>query len=305
MMTVFFANRTTLHRLHQTVQRNILRNHQARYESTSNSTARNASSTPNYSHPPPTRTIPTQNSWIDPFLRPFRAYGRMQNRSPLTTQFESTLIIYYLGDLCSQTIGTNVYIDGDYEPIRGLRMMLIGAFSSIPGYKWFIFLGNHFNYKSRLLSLATKVVVNQTFFTPIFNTYFFGMQTLLSGGSWADAKERVVRTVPVSWLNSWKVWPIVTAINFAFVPWQYRNVFAGVIAIGWQGYLSWLNRREERREGAEHEREREEGEREKRAALMRARERGEGEIRRGRRESGVEILEKRRRPKVVEDEGNG
>lgn len=223
----------------------------------------------------------------------------MQRRSPLTTQFESTLVIYYLGDLCSQTIGTNVYIDGPYEPIRGLRMMAIGALSSIPGYKWFIFLGNHFNYKSKILSLATKVVVNQTFFTPVFNTYFFGMQTLLSGGSWADAKERVVRTVPVSWVNSWKVWPIVTAVNFAFVPWQYRNVFAGVIAIGWQGYLSWLNRREERREGVVHEMEERERERKEREAWM-GRSREDGGPRK--RESGVDFLERRRR---MREESNG
>lgn len=175
----------------------------------------------------------------------------MQKRSPLTTQLESTLIIYYLGDLCSQTVSSNVFIDAEYEPIRGLRAMVIGSISSIPGYKWFIFLGNNFNYKSHMLSLAVKVLVNQTFFTPIFNTYFFGMQTLLSGGSFADAKERVINTVPVSWKNSWKVWPAVTAFSFTFVPWQYRNIFAGVIAIGWQTYLSWLNKREEGREVAE------------------------------------------------------
>jgi protein Mpv17 len=172
----------------------------------------------------------------------------MQQRSPLTTQVESTLIIYYLGDLCSQTVSSNVFIDAQYEPIRGLRAMLIGSIASIPGYKWFIFLGNHFNYKSHILSLTVKVCINQTLFTPLFNTYFFGMQTLLAGGSWADAKKRVVNTVPVSWKNSWKVWPAVTAFSFTYVPWQYRNVFAGVIAVFWQTYLSWLNRKEERRE---------------------------------------------------------
>ena len=172
----------------------------------------------------------------------------MQKRSPYMTQLESALIIYYLGDLCSQTVSSNVFIDADYEPIRGLRAMLIGSISAIPGYKWFIFLGNHFNYKSHILSLCVKVVVNQTFFTPIFNTYFFGMQTLLSGGSFADAKERVINTVPVSWKNSWKLWPAVTAFSFTFIPWQYRNVFAGFIAIGWQTYLSWLNRNEEKKE---------------------------------------------------------
>lgn len=195
---------------------------------------------------------------IDPFMRPFRAYGRMQQRSPLTTQLESSLIIYYLGDLCSQTISSNVFLDAEYEPIRGLRAMLIGSISSIPSYKWFLFLGNNFNYSSHILSLCVKVGINQTVFTPLFNTYFFGMQTLLSGGSLAEARERVIHTVPVSWKNSWKVWPAVTAFSFTFVPWQYRNVFAGVIAIGWQSYLSWLNRREENREVKEHDGERKE-----------------------------------------------
>lgn len=42
------------------------------------------------------------------------------------------------------------------------------------------------------------------------------------------------------------------------VPWQYRNVFAGTIAIGWQGYLSWLNRTDESRSNAEQRKEKKE-----------------------------------------------
>ena len=41
----------------------------------------------------------------------------------------------------------------------------------------------------------------------------------------------------------------MTAFSFTYVPWQYRNVFAGGIAVFWQTYLSWLNRKEEKREG--------------------------------------------------------
>ena len=299
MIFHFLAGRSSLHRLHQTVQRNILRNHQARYESTKSQSpsSRNAStSAPSNTTAPPSagqqqRTIPGPSwAWIDPFMRPFRAYGRMQKRSPLMVQLESTLVIYFLGDLCSQTVGSNVFIDAQYEPIRGLRAMIIGSISSIPGYKWFLFLGNHFNYSSHLLSLCVKVVVNQTFFTPVFNTYFFGMQTLLSGGSFADAKERVVNTVPVSWKNSWKVWPAVTAFSFTFVPWQHRNVFAGVIAIGWQTYLSWLNRREERREEGVAERKEVGG----------GRKRRDGQV--ARREEPVKKEKKRKRKKVEEGE---
>lgn len=112
----------------------------------------------------------------------------------------------------------------------------------------FMWLSRNFNYSSRVLSIATKIVVNQSIFTPLFNTYFFGMQSFLAGDNFVEIWERVKRTVPVSMMNSVKLWPIVTAINFTYVPLEYRSVFAGVIAVGWQTYLTWLNRRAEEEE---------------------------------------------------------
>lgn len=111
-----------------------------------------------------------------------------------------------------------------------------------------MFLSRNFNYSSLLLSLAAKITVNQCVFTPVFNTYFFGMQALLAGDTLADSWERVKKTVPISLMNSIKLWPAVTAINFTFVPIEYRSIFAGAIAVGWQTYLSWLNRLAEEEE---------------------------------------------------------
>ena len=114
-----------------------------------------------------------------------------------------------------------------------------------------MWLSHHFNYSSHVLSIAVKVAVSQTCFTPIFNTYFFGAQALLSGDTLAETWERVRRTVPVSCVNSLKLWPAVTAFSFTYVPLEYRSVFAGVVAVGWQTYLSLLNRRAELREDSE------------------------------------------------------
>jgi hypothetical protein len=128
-----------------------------------------------------------------------------------------------------------------------------------------MYLGNSFNYASPILSLITKVVVNQILYTPIFNSYFFGMQALLSGHhspfTWdglTGIAEHIKRTVPTSFVNSCKLWPAVTAFSFTFVPADFRSIFAGVIAIGWQTYLSFLNRKaegekEKEREDHEHE----------------------------------------------------
>jgi len=113
-----------------------------------------------------------------------------------------------------------------------------------------LWLGNNFNYASKALSVATKVCVQQAVFTPIFNTYFFGMQALLTGGGVID---RITATVPVSIVNSLKLWPAVTAVTFAFIMPQYRFMFSGLFAICWQAYLSFLNRREEKSHGIETE----------------------------------------------------
>jgi protein Mpv17 len=79
------------------------------------------------------------------------------------------------------------------------------------------------------------------------------MQSLLSGASVPEIIERIKNTVPTSWLNSCKVWPAITAFSFTYIPVQYRSIFGGVIAIGWQTYLSLLNQRAAAEEEAEHQ----------------------------------------------------
>lgn len=231
-----------------TVQRRITK----RCESTnSNQSSQSSQSSVKRNEAPPSRTIPGAGwAWIEPLKVPFYAYGKMQHRSPYLTQLSSTLIIYFLGDLSAQLMAASAPSDSEndderdtvsYEPARGLRALVIGGIMAIPNFKWFMFLGKNFNYSSHAVSIAVKIVVNQMVFTPCFNTYFFGMQSLLSGSTLAEAKQRVVDTVPVSWKNSWKVWPAVTAFSFTWILPQYRSVFAGIVAIGWQTYLSWLN----------------------------------------------------------------
>ncbi|TLD09436.1 hypothetical protein PspLS_11994 [Pyricularia sp. CBS 133598] len=185
---------------------------------------------------------PAPRQWwhrLGPITRAAGAYGRAQRRRPYVTQLCTSLAIYFCADLSAQSM------DDEYDPKRTVRSLVIGAVSSIPSYKWFMFLSHNFNYSSKLLSLATKIAINQTFFTPVFNTYFFGMQSFLSGGSLSDVLDRIRRAVPTSIVNSLKLWPAVTAFSFTFIAPEYRSAFAGVIAVGWQTYLAYLNRQAE------------------------------------------------------------
>lgn len=106
-----------------------------------------------------------------------------------------------------------------------------------------MYLHHNFNFASKPLSVLTKVCLQQCVFAPVFNTYFFCMQSLLSGASLSDTLERLKKALPDSLMNSVKLWPIVQMINFVYVPPQFRSQFVGVIAVGWQAYLSWLNQK--------------------------------------------------------------
>jgi protein Mpv17 len=167
------------------------------------------------------------------------SYSRLHSRRPYTLQLISATIIYLIGDLFAQSVAPTPPVEAasssadetasksTYDPARTARALVIGSSAAIPGYHWFLYLARNFNYQSKIISIVVKVLVNQVAFTPIFNSYFFGMQSLLSGASLGEVVERIKHTVPRSWVNSWKLWPVVTAFSFAFVRVELRGLFAG------------------------------------------------------------------------------
>jgi hypothetical protein len=170
----------------------------------------------------------------------FSWFTRMQRRRPLGVAVGTSVTTYFCGDVLAQEISGEPY---DWQ--RTARMLSIGGVASIPGYKWFLFLGSHFNYSSTVASITLKVFIQQMFFAPIFNTYFFGMQAALSGESGSGVVERVKNAVPESIISSAKFWPAVTALNFTLIPAHLRFAFSGAFAVVWQTYLSFPNRKKE------------------------------------------------------------
>lgn len=194
---------------------------------------------PTPSSPPLPTASPAVPFWhrLGPLTRAANLYSRAQSRRPYLTQLVSALVIYLAADVSAQAISGRAY-----EPARSVRTLLIGSLVAIPHYRWVLWLSRNFNYSSRVLSIGARILVNQTVMPPLFNCYFFGAQALLSGETWDAAVDRVKRTVPVSLVNSWKFWPAVMALSFAFVPMEHRAVFSNLFAIFWQTYLSYLNR---------------------------------------------------------------
>lgn len=215
---------------------------------------------------------------------PFRAYGRVSERRPFLTQWVSSLIVYFTGDLSSQYIiqstqhpdNAGQALVENYDASSSGRALCISALSSIPSYVWFIYLSTHFAAPAWMparhaVSTGIRIIINQMMFAPIFSSYFFTMQSILSGAGgpehWPEnatimdrlalqsrfesVYDRVVNSVPTAWFNSWKFWPFVTAFSFTFVPIRHRSIFAGFAAVIWQSYLCLLNQRAVQSEEAE------------------------------------------------------
>lgn len=197
---------------------------------------------------------------LGPLTRAGQAYSRAHERHPWALQVVSAMVVFSLGDFAAQQIGksgeeTDTEMGGrtGHDWSRTARALTIGGTMAIPAHLWFTFLAGRFNYPSKLLSVGIKVLVNQLVFTPTINTYFFGAQVILSGGTPAEAWTRIRDAVPTSIRNAWKFWPAVMAFNFAFVPLPFRSQFMGCISVGWQTYLSYLNKRAESLEKARHQ----------------------------------------------------
>ena len=226
---------------------------------------------------PTTKTTLTNSTLFRILTSPLRLYNQCQNRRPYVTQFFTSITIYLLGDVSSQYVRRPLSpspapsFASTYDPTRSLRNMLIGGLASIPSYCWFLYLGTIHNYpSSTLLSLGAKVAITQLCFTPVFNSYYFAMQSLLAGlipspeaearpaslledpaAALAEAGVRVRETVPLSWYNSCFFWPPVTAMLYRFARPQDRSALAGIVAVGWQTYLGLLNQRAAEKEARE------------------------------------------------------
>lgn len=188
---------------------------------------------------PPNAPTTNLKIWqrLGPLTKAADAFTRANKKRPWVTQVCSSLVIYLIADLNAQRIGGK-----EYDPVRTRNMLITGACFSIPGYEWFKALGGWFTFRSKALSVATRVLFNQFTFAPLINVYFFTMQAVLTG---ADPVQRVLEKGPETWMNSWIVWPSVIAFNLAYVPIQFRGIVAGCVSVCWQTYLSIQNKKAE------------------------------------------------------------
>ncbi|KAJ6443014.1 Mpv17/PMP22 [Purpureocillium lavendulum] len=103
---------------------------------------------------------------------------------------------------------------------------------------WFGILARRVNLRNPRLETLARVGCDQTLFAPVMIGVFLSSMATMEG---ASAKERLEKTWWPALKTNWMIWPFVQFVNFTFLPLQHRVLFANVISIGWNCYLSWVN----------------------------------------------------------------
>jgi len=89
-------------------------------------------------------------------------------------------------------------------------------------------------------TVALKVLIDQTLWCPIFMTVFFTYLGLVNGDSVATIVDKVKSDLLSACQGSWKVWPLVHAINFRFVPTKFRLVYINTVQVAFNIFLSLI-----------------------------------------------------------------
>lgn len=129
------------------------------------------------------------------------------------------------------------YIPTWLDPQRSLVMLFTGLFISGPWSAVTLSTSEYLFPGRAMKSVLCKVLMNGLI-SPIGISLSFTSITLLEGRSVQQAKEKVTNDLTSTWLTGALYWPIVSGLNFRFVPFDYRPLFGGLAGAAWGTYMS-------------------------------------------------------------------
>jgi len=106
-------------------------------------------------------------------------YNKLLEAQPLLTKAATSLIGFTAGDVLAQNF---VNDDGKpYDPMRTLRLGSFGFFvHGTTGHYFYGFLDSKLP-GTKPVTVASKVIIDQVFWNPIFGCMFFGFLNLTEG----------------------------------------------------------------------------------------------------------------------------
>ncbi|GJD11587.1 Peroxisomal membrane protein 2 [Galdieria sulphuraria] len=162
-------------------------------------------------------------SWLGRWMR---SYHQLLMDKPVMTKSVTCGILSFAGDVAAQYIeqkysnrNSSIIIHLDMQ--RTLRFTSFGLLIFGPCAHYWYRLLDHWFPKATTRSLISKVLVDQTLFTPVAIVSVFSYVSLLEGHPFV-AVQKVKQDFWTTLKANWALWLPAQTINFRFTPPDYR-----------------------------------------------------------------------------------
>lgn len=165
------------------------------------------------------------------------AYNDALDKHPLTAKACTSLVGWFLGDLLAQLF---IVKSGVLDIKRLITLSAFGFLYHGPsGHYFYNWLDSKIPGNDSK-TVASKVLIDQVLWCPIFMTVFFTYLGLVAGDSFSTISNKIKSDLFTAVQGSWKVWPIVHAVNFKFISTKHRLVFINGVQIAFNMFLSLI-----------------------------------------------------------------
>ena len=131
-------------------------------------------------------------------------YNALLDSQPLLTKALTSLTGFSVGDILAQKFIEDS--DKPYDVMRTIRMGSFGFFiHGTTGHYFYGFLDSKLP-GTKPVTVATKVLIDQTIWNPIFGCMFFGYLNLCEGKSWDEYVQKLKSDLKTAVMGSWAVW---------------------------------------------------------------------------------------------------
>lgn len=181
----------------------------------------------------------------------WRCYRAALSRQPLLTQAATSASLMAASDALCQAVESPRRWQAPelhtarleeprpgYDWQRSARMAAVGLLYCGPvAHAWYLLLERIVPVKSGLGSLACKMALDATLYSPVSIVGYVALKSKLEGNDIGGVASDVQSKWWTALLASWSFWPVANIFNFAFVPVQLRVLYNNTLSLGWNAIL--------------------------------------------------------------------
>lgn len=177
-----------------------------------------------------------------PLTKLFDRYLHHLDANPLVTKALTSMVIVGVGDVGCQLVTAEENVKFDFKRFA-IFTFLGGALVGPALHYWYGFLGRLVPGVGTVVALK-RLAVDQTIFAASFIPIFMTSSLALEG-RFNDIVPSISREWFPALLANWALWIPANFINFRFLAPKFQVLFANVVALAWNGYLSLASHRDE------------------------------------------------------------